>query len=115
MNFARYLRHLIYRNPQSNYFCSTEKYFTNKIVKSPPRKKKKKLQTLIKKNKTERNTHRKKLKHYLHQVLYSFTIQKCLYSSFLFIHPFILKHVFLKTMQSQDLPTSENYFSPSLI
>ena len=41
MNFARYLRHLIYRNPPSN-FCSTEKYFTNKIVNSPPKKEKKK-------------------------------------------------------------------------
>ena len=36
--FGRYLRHRFYRTPPGNYFCSTGKYFTNKIVKNPQKK-----------------------------------------------------------------------------
>ena len=39
MNFAKYLKHLFYKTPPGDCFCSTEKYFTNKIVKIPLRKK----------------------------------------------------------------------------
>ena len=42
MNSKRYLRHLFHRTPPSDSFCSTEKYFTNTIVKSPLKKEKKK-------------------------------------------------------------------------
>ena len=49
MNFARYLRHLFYRTPQVT-FCSTEKYFTDKIVNKEPSKKRKKMETACKKN-----------------------------------------------------------------
>ena len=41
MNFARYLRNTFHRTPPGYCFCSTEKYFTNKIVKNPLRKEKK--------------------------------------------------------------------------
>ena len=40
MNLARYLRQLFYRTPPGNCFCSTEKYFTNKIVESLLKKRK---------------------------------------------------------------------------
>ena len=56
MNFARYLRHLFYRTPLDESFCSTEKYFTNKIVKNPLRKEKK-VETACKKN---NDTHKTK-------------------------------------------------------
>ena len=39
MNFARYLRRLFYRTPPGYCFCSTEKYFSNKIVNNPLKKK----------------------------------------------------------------------------
>ena len=39
MNFARCLRQFFYRTPPGDCLCSTEKYFTNKIVKSPLKKK----------------------------------------------------------------------------
>ena len=38
------LRHFFYGTPPCNCFCSTEKHFTNKIVKNPLTKKKKKMQ-----------------------------------------------------------------------
>ena len=38
MSFARYVRHLFYITPGGDCFCSTEKYFANKIVKNPLRK-----------------------------------------------------------------------------
>ena len=41
MNFARYLRKIFHRTPPGYCFCSTEKYFTNKIVKNSLRKEKK--------------------------------------------------------------------------
>ena len=47
MNFARYLRHLFDRPPPGDCFCSNGKYFTNKRVKNPL---KKKLETTSKKN-----------------------------------------------------------------
>ena len=40
MNCLRYLRHLFDRTPPGDWFCSTEKYFINKILKSPVTKKK---------------------------------------------------------------------------
>ena len=40
MNFARCLRQFFYRTLPGDCLCSTEKYFTNKIVKSPLKKKK---------------------------------------------------------------------------
>ena len=42
MNSVRYLRRLFCRTPPGDYFCSTEKYSANKIVKSPLKKRKKK-------------------------------------------------------------------------
>ena len=113
MNFARYLRHLIYRNPPSN-FCSTEKYFTNKIVKSPPKKEKKKVQTLIKKTK-QKKTHTEKNLSTTYIKSYILLLFKTV-----FIHPFAASHNTFKARgfrnnESQDLPTSENYFSPLLI
>ena len=50
INFARCLRHLFYRTLPGNCFCSTEKSFTNKIVKNPYRKEKKMEATCKKKN-----------------------------------------------------------------
>ena len=63
MNFARYLRHLFYRTPPGDCFCSTEKYFTNKIVKNPLIKEKKMETACKKKNNTEQ-----KLNYYLDEV-----------------------------------------------
>ena len=66
MKFVRYLRHLFHRTPPSNYFCFTEKCFSNKIAKSPLKRKKWKL--LVRKttrhakkdlNTTYRSSHRK--------------------------------------------------------
>ena len=66
-----------------NYFCSTEKYFTNKIVKNSLRKKelkKKKWKQLVRKT----TAHAKqKLNRYLHQVFISFYYSKLFYLSFL--------------------------------
>ena len=50
MNFARYLRHLFYRTPIGDCVCSTEKCFTNKIVKSVLKNEKKKMETAGKKS-----------------------------------------------------------------
>ena len=58
MNSKRYLRHLFHRTPPSDSFCSTEKYFTNTIVKSPLKKEKKKMETAGEKN---NDTRRKNL------------------------------------------------------
>ena len=55
------LRHFFYRTPPCNCFCSTEKHFTNKIVKNPLTKKKK--ETACKKTKKKNKnatTHAKK-------------------------------------------------------
>ena len=38
INFAIYLGHLFYKTPPSDCFCSTEKYFNNKVVKNPLRR-----------------------------------------------------------------------------
>ena len=40
MNFAKYVRHLFYGTPLGDSFCSTKKYFTNKIIKKSLRKEK---------------------------------------------------------------------------
>ena len=48
MNFTRYLRHLFYRTPPGDCFCSIEKYCINKIVKNY--EKRKKMETACKKN-----------------------------------------------------------------
>ena len=78
MNFAKYLRHFLYRTPQCDCFCSTEQYFTNKIENCPL---KKKMETAgIKSN----DTRRKKHKHYVHQVFIS------IYSSKTSLFPFSL-------------------------
>ena len=50
MNFTRCIRRAFYRTPSGNCFCSAEKYFTTKIVKSLL-KKENKLETVCKKNK----------------------------------------------------------------
>ena len=63
---------------KANASVLQKKYFTNKIVKIHL-KKDKKLKTTGKKSNHICN---KKLKHYLHQVFISFTIQKFIYSSF---------------------------------
>ena len=72
MNFARYLRRTFYKTPPGDYFCSTEKYFTNKINKNPLRKEKKWKQLV------RRTTiHAKqKFNHHLHQVFISFYCSK---------------------------------------
>ena len=95
MNFARYLKQLFPRIPQKNCFCSTEKYFANKIEKIPMIKAKKWKQFVRK-----TTTHAKqKLNHYLHQVFISFYYSKI--SLFLFcLLPLIYwKHQFSETMQ----------------
>ena len=82
MNSKRYLRHLFHRTPPGDSFCSTEKYFTNTIVKSP-----------LKKEKKNGNSWWEKQRH----------TQKRLelrYSSFLCFPWYNWKHVFLETMQS---------------
>ena len=40
MSFAKYLRSQLYGTPTGEYFCSTDKYFTNKIVENPLKKEK---------------------------------------------------------------------------
>ena len=86
MNSKRYLRHLFHRTPPGDSFCSTEKYFTNTIVKSPLKKEKKKWKQLVRKT----TTHAEK----------TWTLQKFRYSSFLCFPWYNWKHVFLETMQS---------------
>ena len=94
MIFARYLRHLFYRKPPGDCFCSTEKYFTNKIVMNPLRKETKRKQ-LVRKTTTHAEQN---LNQYLHQVFISFYYSKIYFSLFL---PMIYwKHKFLETMQS---------------
>ena len=61
MNFARYLRHLFDRTPPCDSFCSTEKYFTNKVAKNPLSKEKK-MKTLVRKTTSYA---KQKLTHYL--------------------------------------------------
>ena len=60
------LKTVFFLTPPGNYFCSTEKYFTNKIVKNPLRKMKK-METSCKKNNDTA-----KRNHYLHQVFISY-------------------------------------------
>ena len=64
MNFARYLRHLFYRTPPGDCFCSTEKIFYQQNSKEPSHRQNKNLITLYIKSS------------------YPFTIQRCLYFSF---------------------------------
>ena len=54
MNFARYLRNLFYGTLLGNCFCSTEKYFANKIEKNPLGKEKKIEATCKEKNDTRK-------------------------------------------------------------
>ena len=79
VNFARYLRCLFYRTYPGNCICSTEIYFTNKIVKSILKIEKKTTETACKKN---NGTRRKEVKHYLHQVFIYFYYSNIFYSSF---------------------------------
>ena len=78
--FTRYLRHLFYRTPPDDYFCSTKKYFTNKLEK-PLRKNNKKWERLVRKQ--QNDTLRKKLSTNYLKSSHPFTIRKFLYSSFL--------------------------------
>ena len=55
MNFARYLKQVFYGTSPGDRFCSTKKYFTNKIVEKSLRKEKK-LERACKKNKDTRET-----------------------------------------------------------
>ena len=77
-HFKRYLRCRFYWTPPGDCFCSTEKYFTNKIVKSAL-KKEKKVATAGKKNNSIR---RKKTETLLINSPYPFIIQKFLYFLF---------------------------------
>ena len=53
--FREILKTPFYRTPSSDYFCSAEIYFANKIVKNPLRKEKK-METTCKKNNDTRKT-----------------------------------------------------------
>ena len=68
-----------YRTPPGNCFCSTEKYFINKMVKNHLRKKKN-ANSLWEK---QRHTHNKNLITIYINSSYHFIIQKFLYFSFL--------------------------------
>ena len=92
MNFARYLRHLFYRTPPGDCFCSTEKYFTNKIVKNPLIKEKKMETACKKKNNTEQ-----KLNYYLDEVSIPFYDSKIYLFLFSQLPMIYWKHEFLKT------------------
>ena len=87
MSFTRYFRHLLYRSPPVDCFCSKKKYFANKIVNSLLKEEK----HAGKKNPTQTE---KRLKDYLHQVFISFYFSKV--SLFLFPLPPMMhfKHVF---------------------
>ena len=113
VKFARYLRHLFYRTPTGDYFCSTEKIFCfiNTIVKNPLRKGEKRKQ-LLRKTTTQA---KEKLNHYLNPGFISFYYPQM--SIFLFsLLPMIYwKQMFLETMQSHwRLSAIEIYFSPSV-
>ena len=92
MNFA-----IFYRTPPDDCFCSKEKYFTNKIVKSPLRKKK--MQTAGEKNSA---MHRKKNLNtaYYIKSSYFFIIFKIPLFHFSLLPMIYSKHEFLETMQS---------------
>ena len=49
VNFARYFRHLLYRAPSSDYFCSAEKIFYQQNKKEPSEKREK-IETACKNN-----------------------------------------------------------------
>ena len=106
MSFTRYFRHLLYRSPPVDCFCSKKKYFANKIVNSLLKEEK----HAGKKDPTTQTE--KRLKDYLHQVFLSFYFSKV--SLFLFPLPPMMhfKHVFWETTCNliEDLFTTENYF-----
>ena len=88
VNFARYLRCLFYRTFPSNCICSTEIYFTNKIVKSILKIEKKNQQKQLVRKTTAHAG--KKLNTTYIKYSYTFTIQK------FFIPLFIATHNALK-------------------
>ena len=94
-------RHLFCRIPPGNCYYSTEKYFTNKIVKDTPRKEK----LLMWKTATHA---KQKLNYYLHQVFLSFYYSKIFTAS----HDILKTQVFRKNVI--PLRNIENYFSPSV-
>ena len=112
MNLARYLRQLFYRTPPGNCFCSTEKYFTNKIVES-----------LLKKRKNignywqvkQRHTQKKNVS-LLVSSLHILSLFKNFLIPFLCFSWYIESTCFYKQCNHiEDLSTTENYFSPSII
>ena len=96
MNFARYIRYLFYRTSSGDCFCSTEKYFTTKLVKSTLEKEQS-LGAACKKNKIHAE---KKLKHCLHQVFIFFYYSKISLLLFSLLPRKHWKHEFIETMQS---------------
>ena len=96
MNFVRHSKHLFYRTPSGDCFCSAKKYFTDKIVKTLW-KKKKNVNNLSEK---QRHTQNQNLITIYIKSSYPFTIQKCLYFSFLCFSWYIENHEFLEIMQS---------------
>ena len=91
MNFVRYLG----QNTPGDCFFTTEKYFTNKIVKNSLGKEKKWKQ-FVRKTMTRAE---QKLNHNIYQIFISFYYSKI--SLFLFfLLPMILEREFLETMQS---------------
>ena len=96
MNFVRYSKDLFYRTPSGDCFCSAEKYFTDKIVKTLWKKKKKWKQPV---RKTTTHANPNLITIYI-KSSYPFTIQKCLYFSFLCFSWYIENHEFLEIMQS---------------
>ena len=80
VNFARYLRHLFYRTPPGDYFPSTEKIFYQENSKEPSKKREKNRNNLLEKQSHRQN---KNLITIYIKSSYPFTIQKCLYFSFL--------------------------------
>ena len=80
VNFATYLRHLFYRTPPGDYFYFTEKIFYQQNSKEPSEKRDKNRNKLEEKQPHRQN---KNLITIYIKSSYPFTIQKCLYFSFL--------------------------------
>ena len=95
INFTRYLRHLFYRAPPGDCIGSTDKYFTNKIVKNPLKNEKK--EATGKKSNDRRG--KKILKHYLPQVFIFFYFSKISLFLFSLLSMRHWKHLFLETIQ----------------
>ena len=89
-----------------------KKYFINKIVKNPLRKKRNKWKQLVRKTTTQT---KQKLNHYLHQVFISFYYSRMSLFIFSLLPMIYWKHEFSEAMQSHSgLSTVENNFSPSV-